>query len=93
MLWSSSGTGIGELGTDVSVYPNPASDLLHITLAEPIDGVRVVLYDMVGKAVFVQDYGQENLIEVPVAGLPEGLYVLSMESGSRHTYQKIMVKH
>lgn len=93
VLWSSSGTGIGELGTDVSVYPNPASDFLHITLAEPIDGVHVVLYDMVGKAVFAQEYGQENLIEVPVAGLPEGLYVLSMESGPRHTYQKIVVKH
>ena len=93
VLWSSSGTGVGELGTDVSVYPNPSSDVLHITFAEPLDRAHVVLYDMVGKAVFVQVYDYADLIEIPVSKLTDGLYMLSMESGGRHTYQKIIVKH
>lgn len=93
VLWSSSGTGIGELGTDVSVYPNPASDVLHVTFTEPLDRIHVVLYDMVGKAVFVQVYDYADLIEIPVSKLTDGLYMLSMESSGRHTYQKIVVKH
>jgi hypothetical protein len=48
---------------------------------------------MVGKAVFVQDYDYADLIEIPVSKLTDGLYMLSMESGGRHTYQKIIVKH
>lgn len=93
VLWSSSGTGVGDFGSDMSVYPNPSSDILHVDMSEPLDRVHVTLYNIVGQTVFSQDFDYVNRIDIPVNRLTEGLYVLSMESGGCHAYQKIMVKH
>lgn len=93
VLWSASDVGIEDFVTEMSVLPNPASDILHITLSEPLDHSVVTLYNMVGQAVFAQGYDNADRIEIPVSQLTNGIYVLSMESGGRTLHQKIVIRH
>lgn len=93
VLWSASDVGIEDFVTEMSVLPNPASDILHITLSEPLDHSVVTLYNMVGQAVFAQEYDNADHIEIPVNQLTNGIYVLSMESGGRTLHQKIVIRH
>lgn len=93
VLWSASDVGIEDFVTEMSVLPNPASDILHITLSEPLDHSVVTLYNMVGQAVFAQEYDNADHIEIPVNKLTNGIYVLSMESGGRTLHQKIVIRH
>lgn len=93
VLWTTSGTGIEDFGSEVSVYPNPASDVLHITLSDPLEHSVVTLYNMVGQAVYAQGYDNTGSLEIPVHQLTDGLYLLSMESGGRTLHQKIMIQH
>lgn len=93
VLWSASDVGIEDFVTEMSVLPNPASDILHITLSEPLDHSVVTLYNMVGQSVFAQEYDNADHIEIPVNQLTNGIYVLSMESGGRTLHQKIVIRH
>ena len=93
VLWSTSGVGIEDFGSEVSVHPNPASDLIIITPSEPLEHSAVTLYNMVGQAVFAQGYDNASRIEIPVSQLTNGIYVLSLESGGRTLHQKIVIRH
>jgi len=66
---------------DIKIFPNPATDILQITSAadRPIQSAK--LYDFSGQTLMEMDLpnnGQSSL-EISVAELPEGNYVLSLE--------------
>ena len=91
--WNSSGVGIMEGPTGVSVYPNPASDAINVDFYEPMEVCEAVLYDMVGNVLYKQTLSMGNRMEIPVKQLTNGLYILSLSDGQHSKYQKIMVKH
>ena len=64
----------------ISVYPNPASDLLKISLIEEIThDTKVVLYDEMGRVILSDNIhvGQKDL-ELNISELNEGVYILSI---------------
>ena len=91
--WSADGTGVEDFGVPVSIYPNPASQMLHVTLPDANDGCVATLYNMVGQAVLSQTYDGGQQIEIPVNGLVNGMYLLALESDGHILHQKIIVKH
>jgi len=93
VLWSSSAAGVEDYDSGTSVYPNPASEMLHVALTEPLEQCHVSLYDMVGHAVFANGYNNVDHIEIPVGSLTEGLYLLAMENQGKTTHWKIVVRH
>lgn len=93
VLWSSSGTGVENMDSGISLYPNPASDRLHVTLPDFQDRCHAVIYNMVGQAVFAERYDDVQQFEIPVGSLTDGVYMLALESGGRVLHQKIVVKH
>lgn len=91
--WSTDIAGVEEFGAPVSVYPNPAFSILHVTLPDANDGCVATIYNMVGQAVFTQGYEGGQPIAIPVNGFVNGMYLLELESNGRVLHQKIMVKH
>lgn len=91
--WTSSTTGIDDLDVQAPVYPNPASDKVYLPLPDDIDQCSVTLYNMSGQMVFSQLYVTEKTAEIPVQGLPDGIYLLRAESNGKAMHKKIVVIH
>ena len=73
---NSGGTGVEEVKTAptvLSVYPNPASDVLYITADKPAHSIRV--YNVYG-----QDVAQAtDANSINVANLPAGVYIVNAD--------------
>ena len=66
--------GLDEQESDASLhlYPNPASDMLH--LEGDFEGSQVSLYDLTGRKVYQSEYQTE----IPVDQLNDGMYFLNI---------------
>ncbi|WP_210516752.1 M4 family metallopeptidase [Hymenobacter terricola] len=81
------GSAIGGSAT-LAVYPNPATDRLHLTLPDNAEPVTVTLLDARGATVTGTRYegnGQLNL-----AGLANGLYVVRVSDGTNIFTQRFV---
>jgi PKD repeat protein len=68
-----------EVPFSVSVYPNPASDMVNIVSDFFHDNVEVNLYDMQGKNVLHHLYlKQAGDLGLDVSALPKGIYFLNL---------------
>ncbi len=75
-------------GLQLLVYPNPASELLFISLAPAsasgsanIPPFRLLLYDFSGQLLLQQKYAAETQnLQLPLQTLPAGLYLLQILS-------------
>ncbi len=68
-------TGIMQtMDTEISLYPNPASDLLYLETGLDISELSV--YDLSGRRTEVRVETGTGLYTLDVSGLPEGLYLI-----------------
>jgi PKD repeat protein len=84
--------GIEELQPTLHhVYPVPAGDVVHIRPGASLAGV--FLTDITGRTVLERQISSsaEEIIHLPVAGLPEGTYILVLKSLYTSTYQKVII--
>ena len=66
-------------GTDLAIYPNPASDVVNLNLNE-IAIVSVNIVNSAGQIVYTNDLGFLNdvkTLEIPVTDLENGIYFLN----------------
>lgn len=81
------GTGIA----DVTVYPNPATDELHIDMLS--DGnAHVNLYDLTGRKVYSSKVTDTSNV-VNISSVKNGIYVLEVQAGNARKTMKFQVKH
>ena len=81
------GVGNNEL-SQVSIFPNPASDVLNIKTPATVEVNSVAIYDVLGKRSNVSlANGQIN-----VANLAKGVYILSLETSAGTLTEKIVKK-
>lgn len=64
------------------LFPNPARGLVHLSAKKHVDSIR--LTDLAGKTVFreVINLAPGRQVELSLAGLHSGLYIVSLHSGS-----------
>ncbi|GHC48908.1 hypothetical protein GCM10008083_10420 [Ulvibacter litoralis] len=91
---------VGEANVDgfdfaesVSVAPNPASDLVTISMKNPSEIVSVIVYDALGRAYFEHKFsGGENSIQFSVEEFSIGMYWVKITSGTSQVTKKLIVK-
>jgi hypothetical protein len=66
---------------DLSVYPNPSAGNFEIRLDEVPDGIRMVLFNTFGQAIYAQDL-EKGKNSINCASLPKGIYSLSVLQGN-----------
>ena len=70
-----------------TLWPNPATDLVNISLDRPVDGrTRVSITDLEGRLLRTMDRtftSGTSTLTLPVADLAAGVYILSIENGGR----------
>ncbi len=76
------------VATLATAYPNPASDVLNVTLPAGTDAARatVHVFDLAGHEM--QQIGYDGRGQVRVGGLPRGLYYITVSNGTDVTRQR-----
>ena len=89
----------GPQRATVATYPNPANDLLHVeldgsnsTAKKGADVREVTLSDIYGR-VKRTIKSTTGSLDIRIADLPEGIYILRAATGSGTTVKQIEVKH
>ena len=92
--WTMNVIGDEILGTDdvalaaVSVFPNPASDVLNIDVPASVELKGATLYDVLGKATNVSlSNGQIN-----VSSLSRGVYILNVDTSAGTLTEKVIIE-
>ncbi|MBK9148020.1 MAG: FG-GAP repeat protein [Flavobacteriales bacterium] len=80
----------------ITAYPNPATDLLHVSInvAEAIDGGRLELRDAMARPVYSKILSVEagqSTIQFDMSGLASGSYLLQLTDARGATVDKIHV--
>ena len=84
-------------GITLNVYPNPASDVLNVSLQSAVEQeVSIDIIDITGKSVFnqTQSIGKGNtMLQLPVSRMAEGLYFVRVRGEFVNESMRITVKH
>jgi hypothetical protein len=76
-------TGIGNVEQYVAkVYPNPAKDILHVSLQNQSESVHINIFNTSGVLVSSVDSKDKVNIAIPVQQLPSGLYLYEVRQGA-----------
>lgn len=79
--------------TAISVYPNPASDLVTVTLGKGWNGnVNVEVLDLNGKTVSSYNQATDNVITVDVSNLNAGIYLVRVSNNTAQNVSKLIVR-
>lgn len=83
-----------EKHIDFSVYPNPASEVVHLMINEPAEKVEINITDMRGRSVVQQSVSSLNgaVFSVDVSNLDKGVYFMTVNSGAKRATEKLIVK-
>lgn len=81
--------------TVFQLYPNPASDLLHLQVNSDtfIEDAEVRMYDMSGKLILSQSFKgiQNEDITFDVVDFPNGIYIVNFVSDNKISTEKVVI--
>ncbi|HRY32419.1 MAG TPA: M43 family zinc metalloprotease [Bacteroidales bacterium] len=86
--------GMQELEKDnhVTLYPNPASDYIHLTFSKPLNKAVFIVSDMTGRTCLLGQATNVTHQALDVSHLNDGLYFLSVRSGSSSVTLKLLLQ-
>jgi len=79
----------------VSIYPNPAQDILHIQFVDSkTHASNIIIYDMLGKVITTLSFSEHSdTYSLSTENLQNGLYFISIQTGDiRHTKRFLIKK-
>jgi len=80
-------TGVKDIAAlNVSVYPNPTSDVLYVNTT---DAASVTIYDLAGRTVTSVNYTNSG---INVSGLQKGTYLVEVVAGNAKTVKKVVIQ-
>ncbi|MCB9275469.1 MAG: S8 family serine peptidase [Lewinellaceae bacterium] len=93
---TTTGVAAPESRQQLSVYPNPAQDVVYIGFSNTQPGiVECTLFGLLGRPVMVWKEERvstgQNVLELSVAGLPVGVYVLVVQTENGPLAQPLVI--
>jgi len=77
--------------SQIMVYPNPGQDQIYLKIDSPIGYTKITIYDIGGKALYLQDIsGEIEILTIPIQHLKSGIYFLQIEDHQSIKTQKII---
>ena len=85
-------TGITDVNStnNVVVYPNPATDNININLGT-VSAAEISIIDLQGRQVSYTKHSGNQLVTLPVSILPNGLYIVRVQSEAGIVTEKISI--
>ena len=78
---------------NLSVYPNPANTSVFVKLGSVSDKATVEVYNAIGQVVISSKEINDSSIELNVANLAKGVYILKVTNGKEVSNTKIVIEH
>lgn len=72
----------------IALYPNPANNLLHITVTGDFKIDSYSIYDITGKELLQQAIAKSSFITVPIQNLANGIYLIRINNKHSLTFIK-----
>jgi hypothetical protein len=87
-------SAIGEIGSDQSfaVYPNPASEEVHISLDGSNSWEEISISDLNGKVIYSKNIRQQNTISIPARQFDPGFYLVTVKMNGLSAVQKLVIQ-
>ncbi|TNE80618.1 MAG: T9SS type A sorting domain-containing protein [Bacteroidetes bacterium] len=77
----------------VKIFPNPSSDVFHLTCTDPNVQVRsIVVYNAVGAVVYSSDKMENGTHDIQLGNELKGLYFVHVRSNAEHIVRPIVLK-
>jgi hypothetical protein len=80
--------------SDISVYPNPADDIVTVDILKQnnTESVIISLFDAIGKVIYTKEVSSlNNKITFDVSTLESGVYTVSVSNDYFNTTKKVTV--
>lgn len=84
--------GIQSIGKlNATIYPNPSQRWLNILFAEELSTeISLALYDNMGRLIIEETYDATALIQLDIANVNNGIYMLKATSGRKQLITTIV---
>lgn len=77
----------------VLIYPNPASEVVNISMPDSSEKFSVIIYDQLGRQILQKNFSEENTqLQLSTEAFPQGLYYVKITQGKSQTTQKLLIK-
>lgn len=76
----------------ITVFPNPAVDIVQLKFSEVVKDVVVTIYSAEGKLVYSEKKSNQSLSIVNVSSLSNGVYSLKLSGDISAHYQLVKLK-
>jgi beta-glucanase (GH16 family) len=79
--------------TDVTIYPNPATDYIQLSVSDKLTNKEVTIYDLAGNLVLknkINTSANESYLDIN--RLPKGIYILNFKSDQKNVTKKLIKK-
>ena len=77
--------------SEVNIFPNPASEMVTVSLKSTSEKASLIVYDVMGRLVKQQNFKGENYLRFSVEDLQPGIYYLKISEGKKQTTKKLIV--
>lgn len=79
---------------NITIYPNPTSDLLRIETTGKLNGANLSLYDINGRLLLSDKINMDgqNSYFIHLKHLSKGMYFLSIDNENNHFWEKVIVE-
>jgi hypothetical protein len=74
--------------SEIMIYPNPAHDYLIISYTGKLQHINIK--SLAGIDVWESDFSGEKTVTIPVSGLPDGIYMISIQTSSKTITRKLI---
>jgi hypothetical protein len=77
-------TGVDEMETGISVYPNPTTGLFEVIFMNPITDADIEVYNAVGELIFRRNNisaASLSSYQIDLRNAPSGIYLLMIDRG------------
>jgi hypothetical protein len=79
-----------DFGSFISVYPNPASDLIYIESSAPENGMSCSLHDVTGRMILSKQLAGGGAV-LDVANAAPGIYILKFSSPDGDAAKRVII--
>lgn len=85
--------GLGDNAATVSIYPNPASEFVNVTLDESIEKAILKMADLNGRTTMEGlKYKRGVPLHLNVSNMSKGIYILTIETKQDKIFKRIVVE-